>query len=68
MVECGVAASDNDNRLVTVKELKEEVSKLPTRWEVRFLILAAVVTTQAVPQLHLPATHAGALALKLVGL
>jgi len=34
---------------VTNAELKEELDKLPTRWEVRFLILAGLIAGQVIP-------------------
>lgn len=36
-------------RFVTNSELKAELDKLPTRWEVRFLILIGFVGAQLVP-------------------
>lgn len=43
-------ADDNGSkRFVTNAELKEEIDKLPTRWEVRFLILAAIIGSQFFP-------------------
>jgi hypothetical protein len=36
-------------RWVTNEELKDELSKLPSRWEVRFLILAGMIAAQVVP-------------------
>lgn len=40
---------DQQNRYVTTAELKAEIEKIPTRWEVRFLIALAVVANQIVP-------------------
>lgn len=37
------------NDFVTNRELKEELEKLPSRWEVRFLILAGMIANQLVP-------------------
>lgn len=37
------------HRYVTNEELKEELRKLPTRWEVRFLILAGMIAAQVLP-------------------
>jgi hypothetical protein len=36
-------------RYITNKELKDELDKLPSRWEVRFLILAGMIAAQVVP-------------------
>jgi hypothetical protein len=43
------AEADPQRRYVTNAELKAELDKLPTRWEVRALILAVVVANQVVP-------------------
>lgn len=51
-----MATAPNGNgskRYVTTNELKAEIDKLPTRWEVRFLILAAVIGGQFVPSVSL---------------
>ena len=47
---------------VTNAELKEELDKLPTRWEVRALILAAVVVSNVVPPIELARNQATAFA------
>jgi hypothetical protein len=44
-----VPEQDPKYRFVTNAELKEELDKLPTRWEVRFLVLAALLANQFVP-------------------
>ena len=36
-------------RYVTNKELKDELDKIPTRWEVRFLIVASIIATRIIP-------------------
>lgn len=36
-------------RWVTNEELKQELDKLPSRWEVRFLILAGMIAGQVIP-------------------
>lgn len=36
-------------RFVTNQELKDELEKLPSRWEVRFLIVAGMVASQIIP-------------------
>ncbi len=36
-------------RWVTNEELKAELDKLPTRWEVRFLIVAGLIAAQVLP-------------------
>lgn len=41
--------AEEDNHLVTREELREELKKLPTRWEVRFLILAGLIGAQFIP-------------------
>ena len=41
--------SNGGKRYVTNAELKVEIDKLPTRWEVRFLILAAIIGSQVLP-------------------
>lgn len=47
-------ADDNGRKqFVTNAELKEELDKLPTRWEVRALILGAVVVSNVVPPVRL---------------
>lgn len=38
-----------DKQFITNAELKAELEKLPTRWEVRFLILAGFIGAQLVP-------------------
>ena len=39
----------SDDHFVTRADLKDALEKLPTRWEVRTLILAAVIANQFVP-------------------
>jgi hypothetical protein len=43
------APDDPKYRFVTNQELKEELDKLPTRWEVRFLIISALIASQLLP-------------------
>jgi hypothetical protein len=38
-----------DQKYVTNAELKEELDRLPTRWEMRFLILAGMIASQIIP-------------------
>jgi hypothetical protein len=65
-----VAVSDEAPKYVTNAELDAKLDKLPSRWEVRSLILAAVVVTN----FHIPteatvaaaAVAAGGLVLKLI--
>lgn len=40
---------EQSRRFITNQELKAELDKLPTRWEVRFLILAGFIASQVVP-------------------
>lgn len=40
---------ENGKRFVTLTELDHKLDKLPTRWEVRFLILVAFVGSQLIP-------------------
>lgn len=40
---------ENGKRYVTLTELDHKLDKLPTRWEVRFLIVVAVVGAQLIP-------------------
>lgn len=49
------------DRYVTNAELKDEIDKLPTRWEVRFLILAAIIASSVLPTADL--AHAAAKAI-----
>ena len=44
-----MSQSAENPKWVTNAELKAEIDKLPTRWEVRFLILAAIVGSQLLP-------------------
>lgn len=46
--------SENGSRqYVSNAELKEELDRLPTRWEVRALILGAIVVSNVVPPINL---------------
>ena len=44
-----MSAEPPRTRYVTNEELKNELDKLPSRWEVRFLILAGFIASQVVP-------------------
>jgi hypothetical protein len=53
-------------RYVTNKELKDEIDqvraeivKLPTRWEVRFLILAGIIASQVIPTAEIASAAIG---------
>jgi hypothetical protein len=43
------ADPNHHSRFVTNQELKEELERLPSRWEVRFLILAGMIASQVIP-------------------
>jgi hypothetical protein len=42
-------SDEPQKRFVTNSELKAELDKMPTRWEVRFLILAGMIASQVIP-------------------
>ncbi len=44
--------TDDDRRWVTNAELDKRLDKIPTRWEVRTLILGALVASQVVPPIE----------------
>lgn len=48
-----MSEQDPRHRFVTNGELQEELKKRPTSWEVRTLILMAVVANQLIPTLNL---------------
>ena len=39
----------SNNDYVTLRDLEERLAKLPTRWEVRFLILVGIIGSQVLP-------------------
>lgn len=49
----GYSEKDPKKRFVTNGELQEELEKKPSRWEVRLLILGAIVANQALPSVHI---------------
>jgi hypothetical protein len=44
---------NHTKRYVTNAELSEQLEKVPTRWEVRTLILGAVVASQLIPTVEI---------------
>lgn len=60
-------SDDNPRGYVTNKELKEEIDKLPTRWEVRALILGAVVVSNVVPPIEIARNEVASLFWGIVG-
>jgi hypothetical protein len=42
-------SEDNRPTYVTLRDLDDKLEKVPTRWEVRFLILAGMIAGQIVP-------------------
>ena len=41
--------SEDKPTYVTLRDLDEKLAKLPSRWEVRFLILAGLIGSQLIP-------------------
>ena len=39
----------NSKDYVTLRDLEERLSKIPTRWEVRFLIVVGIIGAQVLP-------------------
>lgn len=53
---------DSEKRYVTSVELKEQLDKIPTRWEVYTLILGAVFLNQVIPGVQIAKSSAAAIA------